>query len=239
MASRLTAAEIVSLATQIAKVPGYTTQALQFLNSVLQELAQDYDFSVIRKSYEFTFSTSASGNGYAVGSGPNTMPADFLRLHRNGSFYLISQVPYQLIGVEQEEFDRFVQQPGLASYPYFAYVDVTEVSGQEPGLYIWPPAAGAYAATIRYNPQMPFITDTSTIPWFPNSTYLYTRVAGELMKIANDDRWPAFAQNSEDLLTRYLAMKDDPETAMKTVQLDRRRFGNTLSNLKNTKTIGW
>ena len=108
---------------------------------------------------------------------------------------------------------------------------------------MWPPASGAYPATIRYNPQMPFITDTSTTPWFPNSTYLYTRVAGELMKISNDDRWTAFLGSQEggaaDLLGDYLKMKDDPETAMKTVQLDRRRFGNTLSNLKNTKTIGW
>lgn len=242
MATALTTLEIVTIACQIAKVPGYTTQALQLLNSVLQELSQDYDFLVIRKSYTFTFSTTASGNGYAAGSGPNPMPTDFLRLHRNGSFYQISQVPYQLIGVEQEQFDRFVQQPGLASYPYFAYVDV---SSSPMGLYVWPPASGAYPATVRYQPKQDFITDTSTVPWFPNSTYLYTRVAGELMKIANDDRWTAFLSSADnsggagDLLNQYMKMKDDPQTAVKTVELDRRRFGNTLSNLKNTKTIGW
>ena len=245
MAGVLTAAEIITLATQIAKVPGFTAQALQFLNAVLQELAQDYDFDVIRKSSYFTFTTTGSGNGYAVGSGPNTVPADFLRLHRNGSFYLISQVPYKLIGVKQEEFDSFVQQPGLASYPYMAYVDVTDAAGQAPGLYVWPPAAGAYSATIRYNPQPAAITDTSTTPWFPNSAYLYTRVAGELMKIANDDRWQSFLSDADggggagDMLRRYLAMKDDPETAPKTVGLDRRRFGTSVNNLRNTKQIGW
>ena len=45
----LTANQIISLATQIAKVPGYVTQAQQLLNAILQELAQDYDFEVIRK----------------------------------------------------------------------------------------------------------------------------------------------------------------------------------------------
>jgi len=95
----LSTAQIISIATQIANVPGFTAQALQLLNAVLQELDQDYDFQTIRKSFNFNFSTTASGLGYAPGSGPNPMPADFLRLHRNGSFYQIFQVPYKLIGV--------------------------------------------------------------------------------------------------------------------------------------------
>src|SRR5215831_14354488 len=134
----LSAAQIITLSTQIAKCPGFTDQALQLLNAVLQELALDYDFYVIRKSYNFNFSTSASGLGYAPGSGPNPMPADFVRLHRGGSFYQIFNVPYKLVGVTQEEFDSFVQQPGLASYPYMAYVDVAT---QPAGLYVWPPAS--------------------------------------------------------------------------------------------------
>lgn len=245
----LTAAQIIDLATQIAKAPGWTNQALAFLNTILQELAQDFDFNVIRKSYSFTFSVGASGNGYAPGSGPNPLPADFLRLHRRGSFYQIFDVPYHLIGVQQEEFDSFVQQPGLASYPYLAYVDVTQVAGQQPGLYVWPPASGAYPATIRYNPQMPDITDTSTVPWFPNTNYLITRLAGELMKIANDDRWPAMVGDADpakdqsgsaaSMLRAYLKMKDDPETAVKTVALDRRLFKPNLASLRNTKSIGW
>jgi len=244
----LTAAQICSLAGQIAKCPGFTLQAGQFLNAILQELAQDYDFLVIRKSYEFNLSTSASGNGYAVGAGPNAMPADFLRLHRNGSFYMINQVPYKLIGVSQEEFDTFVQQPGLASYPYLAYVDVTQVAGQEPGLYVWPPASGAYPATIRYNPQMPDIAapETSlTVPWFPNQNYLISRLAGELMRVAGDDRFTTFLSDqpgsggAAEMLSKYMKMKDDPETAVKTVTLDRRHFRAAFTNLPNTKQIGW
>src|SRR6516165_6529246 len=185
----LTAAQIINLSCQIANVPGFTTQALQLLNAILQELLQDYDFLTIRKSFNFNFNTAASGLGYAPGSGPNPMPTDFLRLHRTGAFYQIFQVPYTLIGVTQQEFDTFVQQPGLQSFPYLAYVDVAT---QPAGLFVWPPASGTYDATVRYNPQMPDITDTTQVPWFPNSAYLYTRVAGELMKLTNDDRQSAF-----------------------------------------------
>src|SRR5215472_14926229 len=206
----LTTAQIISIATQIANVPGFTTQALQVLNAVLQELDQDYDFQIIRKSFNFNFSTSASGLGYAPGSGPNPMPADFLRLHRTGAFYQIFQVPYKLIGVTQEEFDTFVQQPGLASYPYLAYVDVASTPM---GLYVWPPASGNYPATVRYNPIMPDITDTTQVPWFPNSAYLYTRVAGELFKLADDERWQAYLSDERgsggagEMLRKYLTMK--------------------------------
>jgi hypothetical protein len=245
----LTTAQILDLAQQIAKVPAFTSQALSFLNAILQELAQDYDFNVIRKTFTFNFTTSAAGYGYAPGSGPNVMPTDFLRLHRRGSYYYIVQVPYKLIGVTQEEFDAFVQQPGLQSYPYLAYVDVTQVAGQQPGLYVWPPASGAYPATIRYNPQMPDIIDTSTVPWFPNSNYLITRVAGELCKIANDDRWQSLIGDADpqkdqpgsaaSMLRSYLKMKDDPETAVKTVTLDPRLFKPSIQSVRNTKQIGW
>lgn len=249
MAGVLQAQQIVALAAQIAKAPGFILQAGQFLNSALSDLCQDYDFEIIRKTFNFTFDTGASGNGYAPGSGPNVMPADALRVYRNGSFYQISQVPYPLIGVKQEEFDRFVQQPGLASYPYMTYVDV---STSPPGLYVWPPSSGAYPATVRYQPQMPNIATpetSATVPWFPNTNYLITRLAGELMKLTNDDRAMSFIGSPDpdkdtpgsacDILRSYLKMKDDPETAVKTVSLDRRRFGSSTDRLKNTKTIGW
>jgi hypothetical protein len=92
---------------------------------------------------------------------------------------------------------------------------------------------------------MPDITDTTQTPWFPNSTYLYTRVAGELMKITNDDRWQGFLSDQDgsggagDLLRKYMAMKDDPITAPKTVGLDRRLFKANIANVRNTKTVGW
>lgn len=235
----MTALEIITMALQQAKVPGYTSQGLVMLNAILVELTQDYDFDVIRKSAYFNFNTNAVGNGYAVASGPNPMPADFVRLHRNGSFYYISNVPYTLIGVKQEEFDMFVQQAGLQSYPYLAYVDVTAVAGQAPGLYVWPPAAGAYPVTIRYNSMQPPITDTAATPWFPGGMYLVTRLAAEMMRFSGDDRVVTWLQDAEQQLNKYLKMKDDPETAPKRVLLDRKFFGQNTAALKNTKQIGW
>jgi hypothetical protein len=238
--------QIIALATQAARCPGYVSQAQQFLNATLQELAQDYDFQVIRKSFNFNFSTTASGLGYAPGSGPNPMPADFLRMHRGGHFYQIFQVPYVLIGVTQEEFDTFVQQPGLASYPYLAYVDVASTPMN---LYVWPPASGNYPATVRYNPQMPDMNDFSQVPWFPNSNYLITRLAGELMRLTNDERVGQFIGDIDpekdhpgsaaSQLRGYLKMKDNPAMAPKTVGLDRRIFRANIAQLRNTKTIGW
>lgn len=245
----LTAAQIVTLACQTAKCPGYIQQAGQLLNYILSELCTDYDFALARKSINFNFSTSASGNGYAPGSGPNNMNADFLRVLRNGSFYQIQQVPYQLIGMEQDEFDLFVQQPGLNSYPYAYYVDT---SLSPPGLFVWPPASGAFAATVRYGSLMPEITTPETsnvVPWFPNQNYLLTRLSGELMKLTNDTRCSQFLGDGQDdsgiaigaraILNAYLKMKDNPETAVKRVGLDRRRFGSSTDRLKNTKKIGW
>lgn len=237
----LQAQQIVSLACQIAKTPGMVIQAGQFLNTMLQTLAQSYDFDVIRKTANFNFNTSSTGNGYVAGCGPNLMPTDFLRAHKLGAFYYISGVPYTMIGYEQSEFDRFVQQSGNSAYPYAFYIDVSKTPME---LYCWVPAAGAYAATVRYNPQMPDITtpeSSTTIPWFPNTDYLIDGVAARLMKIANDDRMSAYMAQSDQTLKAYLTMKDDPETASpKRVTLDRRFFQNgQWGRLPNTKTIGW
>jgi len=86
---------------------------------------------------------------------------------------------------------------------------------------------------------------TPAVPWFPNSAYLYTRLAGELFKLADDERWQAYLSDapgsggSGDMLRKYLTMKDDPVTAPKTVSLDRRMFKSPIATLRNTKTIGW
>lgn len=76
----LQAQQIVKLATQIAKCPGYTSQAGIYLNNCLQTLAQDYDFDVIRKTVNFNFDTSATGNGYVAGCDPiSCLPTSCVR----------------------------------------------------------------------------------------------------------------------------------------------------------------
>ena len=55
----LQAQQIVSLALQIAKCTGFTSQAGQLLNAILSELCQTYDLVVARQNFTFNFNTSA------------------------------------------------------------------------------------------------------------------------------------------------------------------------------------
>jgi len=230
----LTAAQLVTLAGQIAKAPGFTSQAGQLLNMILQELCQDYDFQVNRASTTVTLSG---------GAGPYAFPADFLRVEQGAKgpefFYTISGVPYRMIAVDQSEYDALVQTPGFNSYPTQYTVDM---SVSPPQAYVWPPSSGAYVATLRYFKQQPDIAtpeSSATVPWFLNSNYLKTRLAGELMQLADDERGPAFLTEAENILRKYLVLKDDGETRTYNVTLDRRQFGSSFNRLPNTKTIGW
>lgn len=207
------------------------------LNMILQELAQDYDFEAVRDTFLFNF---------AAGAGPNPLPVNWLRGIDESVFYTIDGVPYIMVNISQQEYDRLVQTAGFQSYPAYYYVDV---SGDPPAnnMFVWPPASGAYAVTARYYTTSTTITNpesSSTIPWFPNTNYLMTRLASEMMKFSNDDRVAAFAGDdtyigAAGILDRFMKMKDDPEGIVKQVKLDRRHFGRAFSRLPNTKTIGW
>jgi hypothetical protein len=230
----LQATQIVSLATQIAKCPGFTSQAGQLLNVVLQELCETYDFEVARKTFLFNFDL-----GQNSGLGPFPLPADYLRAKKDDVYFTISGQPYMMIPVDQSEFDSFTLTAGIQGYP--AYM-TTDMNVSPPTMSVWPPASGAYPVTVKYYAAMPDIVtpETSTsIPWFPFSNYLVTRLSAELMKITDDERQAKFNVDSEDLLRKYLEMKDDPEGTVNTVSLDRRRFGTPFSRLPNTKLLGW
>lgn len=244
----LQAQQIIAIALQIANTPGFTLYAGQLLNSILQDIAETYDFSQNQKTFGFTFDTSTIYQNNLAGAGPNILPTDYLRACTRENIWYLQGVRYILVIVEQYEFDALVQTAGFQSYPTFAYADL---SLQAPfaglkGLMVWPPASGAFTVQIRYYAQPATIVTpetSTTIPWFPNTNYLITRLAGELMKLTDDERYKEFlgegAQGSEGILGKYLKMKDDPEGRAKTVQLDRRRFGSSLRGLPNTKVVGW
>lgn len=242
--SVLTATQICSLARETAKCPGYIVQSGQLLNVILEELAQDYDFDVIKGSYSFSFN-SVTGTG----SGPYALPADWYRGIDKDILYTIDGVPYPMVNVTLTEYNNFVQQSGIASYPT-AYA--TDMSQSPPVMFVWPPASGGFAVSARYfkAPTSIVSPETSTdIPWFPSTQYLLRRLAGELMAITNDERMLSFLGSEDEaqdtkgsaasILRRYLKMKDDMGGKVKTVQLDRRLFGRNFSRLPNTKTIGW
>jgi hypothetical protein len=238
----LAASQIVTLATQIAKCPSFTTQGGQFLNSVLADLCQDYDLVAARGITSFVFQTTSTGSGpYALGV------TDWLRANRNDVFYTIDGVKYVMIGVEMAEYDALVQQAGLNAYPENYAVDNSAegiVANGGATMYVWPPAAGAWPVTARYQRQMPDLTlaqlaDTVTVPWFPNQNYLITKTAALLMQITNDDRKDKFDADAEHMVKKFLTLQDESDEVAKTVTLDRRRFGTPWNRVKNTKRIGW
>jgi hypothetical protein len=123
------AADIIAAACSIAKCPNYTAQALKELNSLLSHIADTVDFSAARGQWNFTFNPSliTSGGGNIVGTGPNPLPMDYLRVpvstgstgaQRSSKWYL-SGVPYDMVEIDLTELDDQVQQAGNQSYPYF------------------------------------------------------------------------------------------------------------------------
>lgn len=242
----LQAQQIVTRACAIARTPGWTVQAGQYLNAVLQELCQTYDFDVALGQTTFNFNLSLSSTSYPdfiAGMGPYPLPSDYLRADPEGVYYYIQGVKYDLINVDFSEFAALVAQAGMSNFPTFY---ATDMSQSPPVLFVWMPPSGAYPAVVRYRRQMPDITTpetSSTVPWFPFDNYLITRVAGELMKEADDDRCQSYLGDTpggaEGMLRKYLNLKDDSTTRAKRVKLDRRRFGGNFANLPNTKTIGW
>jgi hypothetical protein len=255
----LTASQIIAHACEIARVPGFTAQAGDYLNITLQSLCQSYDFDTAKQTYSFNFNTAQlNGNGQAY----QNFPANYLRGIRNECFYYISGVPYPMIPFDLEEFDMLVQTAGLSNFPVFFTVDmslngmvnspVVGVPGTlgVPVALFWMPPSGNYPMTVRFFSQMPDIANpasSNVVPWFPNTEYLIKQVAGLLCQDADDERADALMSGDDEkypqgagcILRRYLNLKDDKSNRAKQVQLDRRAFGRRWDTLRNTKQIGW
>lgn len=237
------AQQIVTLAVQMAGTPGYVAQAGQLLNIILQDLCQTYDFDVARGvAIVNLIVDSPAGSG----SGPYPLPADYLRADYGEVYFTYNGVKYELVPIDLGQYDKLVQQPGNSSYPSMYATDLSLQVNATPVMYVWPPSSSAFPLTVRYRRQMPDIAtpETSlTVPWFPAQGYLVTRLAGELMKVADDARWESFLgdgpSGAQGILDRYLKLKDDKSNRSISVKLDRRFFGNQWANAKNTKTLGF
>jgi hypothetical protein len=245
----LQAQQIVGKALQIAKCPGYTTQGGDALNAVLQELAQTYDIEVVRKVATIQLSPG-SGVGFpGRGSGPYILPTDYLRMWKDDIVYMVYNVPYKMVSIDLDAFDNLVQQPGISNFPEQYATDIgasATVNYGAPVLYCWPPSGVVATPQFRYWAQPPDILTPATssqIPWFPNSNYLVTRVAGEMMKLTDDARTDTYLGEgpggAQGILNRYLKLQTDDEGRAKTVTLDRRRFGKSFSHVAQTKQLGW
>lgn len=252
----LTAQQIVSLACQDAHAPGMTSQAGQILNMVLGDLCQTYDFDAAKKTVFGNFNTGLVAHlGDSIyGSGPYPLPADYLRAEIGDVWWTLpgTGVKYPMIPLDLAEFDMAVQQAGLQNFPSFFCTDMSPSDSTQqggtgaPAFYVYMPPSGNYPYTIRYRAQMADIASPETsgaIPWFPNQSYLRTRVAGELMRITDDTRYQSFLgdgpEGAQGILMRYLKLMNDKSNRAQTVKLDRRRFGSSFSTLRNTKLVGW
>lgn len=259
----MTSAQICARAVSIAKSKGGLTVAGILLNAVLQELCQTYDFEVCRGTYSFAFNpnsvASANFPNNVSGSGPYALPADYLRVQKDEFFWFLNGEPFEMINVDMAEFDAQVQQKGNQSYPG---IFATDLSTAPATMVIFPPASGNYAAMLRYMRAMADIGSnaaaqgawvagaaapevSTVVPWFPSATYLYTRVAGELMKDSSDSRERAYLGDGTEenpglaagILHRYLLMKDDHEGRTYRVTLDKRRFRPSPGRLADTKKV--
>lgn len=253
----LTSAQLVALAVQGAKVPGWTAQAGQLLNEILGDLCQNYDLDTARQTFNFNFNpgllTPIGNLNTIAGNGPYPLPSGYLRAKRGDVMWFLLGVPYPLIPVDIEEFDVMVEQAGNQSYPYLW---ATDMSQSPPVAYVWPPASGAFPCMVRFQSQMPDIGSgaaavngwnpgkvapeaSSVVPWFPNTGYLRKELTARLKDLADDPEAEAKLKAAEDMLRKYLILADDSEDRAKTIKLDPRRFRRSFSVLRNTKQVGW
>lgn len=245
MALPLTSAQICTRAVAQAKGQGGASAAGQYLNVVLSELSQTYDFQIAMGTYVGNFnpnsSTTASYPNNTPGSGPYNLPSDYLRVIKDEAIWFLNGVPYPMIAVDLAEYDEKVQQAGMQSYPL---IFATDLSASPPVFIVWPPASGTYQVMFRYMRQMPNITTpetSSTIPWFPCQSYLIRRVAGEMMFESGDTRFKDALgdgpEGAQGILDRYLKMDNDSGDRAQSISLDRRRFSPGWARLANTKSV--
>lgn len=242
----LTANQIIARALSKAKGPGYTAQAQLELNVILGELCEKYDFALARGLITGTFNPGQTTviNGVTIFGGPITLPADYLRTSgstgssgaQNSAYWYNLGVPYPMVPCDLAEFDMQVQQGGNQSYPWLW---ATDMSQAPPVAYVYPPPAGAYPYFVRYQRQMPDITNFTLVPWFPDTNYLITMLAGRMMQDTDDARADKFTADGHGILQAYIKLKDDSTNRTDTVQVDRRSFGGSSNRLRNTKQVGW
>lgn len=224
----LTAAQICTKAAQLAKAPGFTSQAGQDLNLTLTDLVLHRNLKMLRK--QGTISVTAASNG------PFALPSDYLRTY--DMFYTVNNWPYFLNPMSQEQFDQLFKDPSVANYPLWYATDLTNQQTQAAcSVRIWPQSTTALSLTHRYMVNMPEITTpetSTTVPWFPDQDYLVHATATRLMKVTDDGRYDKFVADGEALLLKHLLMEGDEQAVVKEVRLDPQRFHSSRA-LRPTK----
>lgn len=260
----LTSAQIIAIACTDARLPGYATlsngPAGQKLNAILSELSETYDWEATKVLFNGNLNPAvlSTNPNLVPGQGPTNLPANYLRMVPNTFVWFFSGIPYPLTPWDDAEFDATVQQVGIASLARSYITDLSNPA--QPVFFVYPPTNGAYPYQGRCHVRMPDIGSnvvaatgwaagaqapeiSAVVPWFPNTTYLSTRLTGELMRTTGDRRMHEFlgknrdGTGAQDILERILQMKDDRESRAQTIKLDRRRFGSSYRSLPDTKNL--
>ena len=226
-----TAQKIVQKACAIAKAPGFVTSAGEYLNMILADLCQTYDFDFIRETQVLRASpvTNTGDGALPIGYPLN---ADHLRTRE--VFYRVNGVTFYLTQIPLEKFDQLPQSTGVTNYPCNYAIDPSTTPYT---IYFYEPLVIPLTIFIRYQPQMADISTPETsnvVPWFPNQRYLIKKLAADMMNDVDDNRQAKYEEDAEKMLRLFLEMKDDKENYAQTIKLDRNVFRGGGS-LKATK----
>ncbi len=230
----LTSQQIVTLACQIAKCPGFLTQGGQFLNMTLEDLWLHRDLKINRKTEQI----AVQANNF----GPFVLPQNYQRTY--DLFFQQNNLPYFLNPISTEEYDQEFKDPSIANYPYefmtILYDEVQALQQVPPSagqLFIYPQSSGFISLTHRYMVKQPDIAapeSSAVIPWFPDQDYLISATAKRLMQITDDTREAEYEARCDKMLRIHIIMEGDEQQVVKSVRLDPRRFHSNRS-LKPTK----
>lgn len=122
----LTAEILIARANQTAKTNRYAAQGLEFLNSILSDLCETYDFALARGVYQFNFNPALST---MYGSGPYPLPLDYLRTSGSSGARGVSKSawylyptpafpagqPIYMVPIDLAEFDQYPQFPSQST----------------------------------------------------------------------------------------------------------------------------
>lgn len=232
----LTASEIINLAVQIAKTPGMTTQAGQFLNARLLQLALQQDMDIIRRTATINVIT---------GQVAYDLPVNYLRMRE--AFYNINGSVFWLIQLALKEYDQLNTNPGLTDYPYYYTTDIAIVPpvlpatvAAPPQLLLYPPPSLAFNLTIRYmdtNVEIANPVNSAEVPWFQDQSLLIDMVAENLMHIADDTRVEMMFRQNDDRFRRWIQMANDKDNRATIVEKDERAF-RSARRVRPTKLQG-
>ncbi len=224
----LTAAQIVSLVSQITKAPGMLSQIGQNLNTVLVSLALQQDLDLVKRQATLNLSPGNSPSSYAL-------PANYLRARK--FFYFVDGVPFSMDPVPLEDLLAQYTDASNVAYPYWFATDLTNDL-----IYVYPNPVVPLVATLIYFDSAVEITTPETsaiVPWYPDEDFLINETARRMMRITDDERLIPFKADSDETERRTLRMMNDPEFKVHRITLDPMNFRHYGSSRPTKKEGGW